>query len=60
MPDMEEVASMWEGGLSERPDSWLRAHGWEVTASERATLARTYGRPLADNATGGFVTGTRK
>lgn len=60
MPGMKEVASMWEGGLTDRPDEWLRAHGWEVTTSERATLAQSYGRQLADGATGGFVTATRE
>jgi methyltransferase (TIGR00027 family) len=56
---MEEVASMWEGGLRERPDAWLRANAWDVTTSARAALAHSYGRPLADGAPGGFVTATR-
>ncbi len=60
VPGMEEVASMWEGGLTDRPDEWLRAHGWRVTTTDRATLAKGYGRQLADGATGGFVTGTRE
>jgi methyltransferase (TIGR00027 family) len=59
MPGMQEVASMWEGGLSDRPDEWLRAHGWQVRTDARAALAGTYRRPLAD-ATGGFVTATRQ
>ncbi len=46
MAGMEEVASMWEGGLRERPDAWLRAHGWDVTITERAG-ARTDLRPAA-------------
>jgi methyltransferase (TIGR00027 family) len=58
MPGMEEVASMWEGGLTGRPDEWLRANGWTVTTQDRAELSQSYGRPLAD-ATGGFVTATR-
>jgi methyltransferase (TIGR00027 family) len=58
MPGMEEVASMWEGGLTEHPADWLRRHAWQVRTHDRATLARSYGRPLAD-ATGGFVTGLR-
>lgn len=60
MAGMEAVASMWEGGLHERPDAWLRANGWEVTTSDRTTLAKSYGRPLADGSTGGFVTATRE
>jgi hypothetical protein len=55
---MQEVASMWEGGLSDRPDEWLRGHGWQVRTDARAALAVTYRRPLAD-ATGGFVTAIR-
>ncbi len=60
MPGMEEVASMWEGGLTDRPDEWLRAHNWEVTTSERAALAKSYGRQLPDGATGGFVAARRR
>jgi methyltransferase (TIGR00027 family) len=58
MPGMEEVASMWAGGLREHPAEWLRRHGWRVRTHDRATLARSYGRPLADT-TGGFVTAVR-
>jgi len=59
MPEMQEVASMWEGGLIDDPADWLREHGWHVRAHDRATLAASYGRPLADGATGGFVTALR-
>jgi methyltransferase (TIGR00027 family) len=55
---MEEVASMWEGGLTDRPDELLGANGWNVTKHDRVSLARSYGRPLADAATGGFVIAT--
>ena len=58
MPGMREVASMWEGGLIDRPDEWLSWHGWQVRTAARAALAETYRRPLAD-VTGGFVTATR-
>jgi methyltransferase (TIGR00027 family) len=34
MPGMEEVASMWRGGLSERPEEWLRQHNWQVHTSD--------------------------
>jgi len=57
-PGMEGVASMWEGGLSESPVEWMRAHGWLVTTRDRATVASGYGRPLADP-TGGFLEATR-
>jgi methyltransferase (TIGR00027 family) len=58
MPGMQEVASMWEGGLIDRPDEWLTQHGWQVRTDARAALAATYRRQLAD-ATGGFVTAIR-
>jgi len=58
MPGMEEVASMWEGGLNEHPAEWLSGRGWHVRTYDRLTLARSYGRPIAD-ATGGFVTAVR-
>jgi methyltransferase (TIGR00027 family) len=58
-PGMEEVASMWEGGLSESAVDWMRAHGWLVTTRDRAPLASGYGRPLADP-TGGFLEATRR
>jgi methyltransferase (TIGR00027 family) len=60
MPGMQEVASMWEGGLIEDPADWLSRHGWNARADSRAGLAASYGRPLADGATGGFVTATRQ
>jgi methyltransferase (TIGR00027 family) len=59
MPGMQEVASMWEGGLIEQPAKWLSGHGWQVGTHDRAALAQSYRRPLLD-ATGGFVTATRQ
>jgi len=58
MPGMEEVASMWEGGLTERAEEWLGRHGWQVEVHDRAALAHGHERRLAD-ATGGFVTAIR-
>ena len=57
-PGMQEVASMWEGGLSESPLEWMRAHGWLVSTRSRAAVAATFGRRLAD-ATGGFLEAVR-
>ncbi len=59
MPEMREVAAMWHGGLNEDPE-WLHRHGWQVRTSDRATLAVSYGRALAGDATGGFVIATRQ
>jgi methyltransferase (TIGR00027 family) len=58
MPGMDEVASMWEGGLNEPPADWLRRHGWKVRTYARAALAVSYGRALSDSS-GGFLTATR-
>ena len=60
IPGMHEVASMWEGGLHEPPQEWLRRHDWDVRTYDRAALAMTYGRSLAESATGGFLTATRR
>jgi methyltransferase (TIGR00027 family) len=60
MAGMEEVASMWHGGLNQRPEEWLREHHWEVESSDRLTLAAAFGRDLPDSATSGFLTATRK
>ena len=59
MPGMQEVASMWQGGLNQHPDTWLREHDWTVQTSDRARLATRYGRPLVGNASGGFVIARR-
>lgn len=58
-PGMEEVALMWDGGLSESPVEWMQAHGWLVTKRDRAAVASGYRRPLADP-TGGFLEATRR
>jgi O-methyltransferase involved in polyketide biosynthesis len=58
MPGMDEVASMWEGGLNEPPGEWLRRHDWNVRTYDRAALAVSYGRSLSDSS-GGFLTATR-
>jgi len=58
-PAMAGVASMWEGGLGEQPVEWMRAHDWLVTTRDRAAVATSYGRRLADP-TGGFLEATRR
>lgn len=59
MPGMQEVASMWEGGMSEDPAAWLRRHDWQVRMPDRAMLAVSYGRSLSESATGGFLSAVR-
>jgi methyltransferase (TIGR00027 family) len=59
LPAMEEITSLWEGGLSEPAPGWLRRHGWQVETHDRSALATTYGRPLPDDSTSGFLIGVR-
>jgi methyltransferase (TIGR00027 family) len=58
-PEMQEVTSMWKGGLSENAVVWLRRHGWKVSSNGRSTLATQYRRPIPDSSTAGFLTATR-
>jgi methyltransferase (TIGR00027 family) len=58
-PEMQEVTSMWEGGLNENPTDWLRRHGWTVSTYSRSTLALEYGRPTPDRSTAGFLIAAR-
>jgi methyltransferase (TIGR00027 family) len=59
LPTMNQVTSLWKGGLSENAPDWLRRHGWQVQTDDHATLAARYGRPAPDGSTGGFLTGVR-
>jgi methyltransferase (TIGR00027 family) len=59
MSSMQEVTSMWEGGLSQDPGEWMSAHDWQVTIHDRATLALSYGRSLSDT-TGGYLSALRR
>jgi methyltransferase (TIGR00027 family) len=56
---LQTVTSMWKGGLSEDAADWLRHRHWQVQTCDRATLARDYGRPTADDSRAGFLTATR-
>lgn len=60
MPAMEEVTSMWKGGLGGDAGEWLEQRGWRVRTSERLALAQEYGRPMTTASEGGFVTATRR
>lgn len=59
LPTMDEIASLWEGGLSEPAPGWLRRHGWQVQTHDRAVLGNTYGRPVPDDFRSGFLIGVR-
>jgi methyltransferase (TIGR00027 family) len=59
-PGMEQLATMWEGGLQEEPVEWLRGHGWEVHTDDRPDVAARYGRWHPGCTTGGFLTAVRQ
>jgi methyltransferase (TIGR00027 family) len=56
MPGMQEVVSMWKGGMTEDPAQWLRDHHWHVRTDDRARLAASYRAGLAEHASGSFLT----
>jgi methyltransferase (TIGR00027 family) len=56
---LEQIATMWQGGPRRDPGEWLAERGWHVERLERAALAQAYGRPIADQSTGGFLTATK-
>ena len=44
MPSMDEITSMWHGGLTEGASTWLSHHGWETRAVHGKALGWRYGR----------------
>jgi methyltransferase (TIGR00027 family) len=60
VPALEQVSTLWEGGLHDDATQWLRGRGWEVEEHDRATLAASYHRPISDTSTGGYLTATRR
>jgi len=59
MPAMENIASMWQGGLAGTAIGWLRERGWAVEAIDSASLAAQYARNIGTLANSGFLTATR-
>ncbi len=59
MPVMEDVASMWQGGLDDNAILWLRARGWAVEAIDGAALAAQYARGIGAFSNSDFLTATR-
>jgi methyltransferase (TIGR00027 family) len=59
IPSMQEVATLWKGGLGADTADWLASHGWRVRTQDRAPLAAAWGRPVPDAPKGGFVTAVR-
>jgi len=58
MPAMAEYTAMWKRGLPDVP-GWLAAHGWRPELHNRAAVGAGYGRAIAGDSAGGFVTATR-
>ena len=56
---MDDITSMWKGGLRDDAIAWLRRHGWQAEAVESASLAARYGRAISVMTNGGFVSATR-
>ncbi len=60
MPDLDQVSTLWKGGLNQDAAEWLRDRGWDVDEHDRATLAARYDRPISDTSTGGYLTAIRE
>ena len=58
VPAMRQYAALWKGGLADAP-GWLTSHGWQTEFHPLAALGSSYGRPIPDAASGGFLTATR-
>jgi methyltransferase (TIGR00027 family) len=62
MESMADIASMWQGGLSEGASRWLAHHGWRTETVHGETLSIEYGRrvsPATHRLHGVFVTAAR-
>jgi methyltransferase (TIGR00027 family) len=51
IPAMQQLTSMWGGGLSEDTSEWFRQHHWNVDTYDHVGLAARYGRPAMSNGT---------
>jgi len=62
MESMEEITSMWQGGLEQGAGRWLAGHGWEAHTVHGDSLSGRYGRrgsPGAAGLHGSFVIANR-
>jgi methyltransferase (TIGR00027 family) len=62
MESLTDIASMWQGGLSEGASRWLSHHGWRTETVHGETLSTDYGRgvgPTTNGLHGVFVTAVR-
>jgi len=58
IPAMRRYTSLWKGGLGD-PPGWLAGHGWRPEFHRLTALGRSYGRPVPDAASSGFLTAVR-
>jgi len=58
IPAMRRYTSLWKGGLGD-PPGWLAGHGWRPEFHRLSALGRSYGRPVPDAASSGFLTAVR-
>ena len=58
IPAMRQYTALWKGGLANAP-GWLTSHGWQTEFHSLAALGSTYGRPVPDSASSGFLTATQ-
>lgn len=54
--DVEEITSLWSGGLGGDTRDHLVAQGWRVAEHHLTTVAASYGRPTSRRSRSGFVT----
>jgi methyltransferase (TIGR00027 family) len=61
MASMSDIASLWQGGLSEGAGRWLSQHGWETQTVHGGTVSAAYGRSMGSTQRlhGVFVTARR-
>jgi methyltransferase (TIGR00027 family) len=55
-PDTAAATDLWRGGLGERLEQWLTAHGWRTETHRLDLVAEQLGRPLGRGSDAGFVT----
>ena len=58
MPTMEQIVSMWKGGLRHNAALWLGQHGWPTETTDLEALGARYGRDCIGGSGHTFVTAT--
>ena len=60
MPSMNRYTALWKGGLGEDAPNWLTQHRWRTRVHEFTDIAASYGRPVPDSSSGGFLIAVRE